>query len=40
MLTPLVEEVLVIMSVDFDATRQQLIIYSAVFKYLKKTGIE
>jgi hypothetical protein len=34
------EKLLGVISVDFDATGQQLILYSAFVKYLKKVGIK
>jgi hypothetical protein len=37
-LTPYVEEILGIISMDFDATSQLLIIHTAFVKYLRKNG--
>jgi len=37
-LTPYAEEIIGIVSVDFDAAGQLLIIYSAFVKYLRKNG--
>jgi len=37
-LTPYAEEIIGIINVDFDATGQLMIIYSAFVKYLRKNG--